>query len=111
MKEYKKSTVLIIDWLKLPEYLQDIIREREMFHNDCYLEHHSEFEIKEYDKGMSIVEDYWEEQKKDNEYIDVKYKESLDNFIKGYGLELDVWLINQKIDWTDVEKILIEICW
>ena len=108
---YEKSKVLIVQWTKLPKKIQDIVADRERFQNDCYLEHFSEFEPKDYIEGMKSVEDYWNDQKENNEYMEEKSKKSLQDFIEDYGLEMDVWFIEQNINWSDVDKILIEVCW
>lgn len=39
------------------------------------------------------------------------YNGNLDDFIRDYHLEFDVWVIKQNFDLGGVEKILIEVYW
>lgn len=103
----KIKRCLIIEWAKLPQELKDSITEYYNFSNDIILPYHSEFSMKDFAKGMAAVEEYWNDQKESN-----GFEGDLKAFIEDYGLELDIWLMKKKnIDWTQVDKILIEVSW
>ncbi len=93
--------VVIIDWHKLPRNVKEEISESHSFGNDRYLRHYSELDT---GSTMEDVVDYHKEQVETNEY-----KGSLEDFIRDYGLELDVWLMSQHIDMTGIDDILIEV--
>lgn len=116
---YKKQEVLILNFNELPECIKENIRNRESFHNDCYLNTCSEFEPTGYDDEykdwsscctMERIENYWKAQRKNNS--DWCKSETLEQFIEEYGLQFEKWLITESgINLKGVEKILFEICW
>lgn len=115
----KRQEYLVIDYNEMPDEIQDIFRQRESFHNDCFIKFHSEMEPFPYgqdkDKDwaetctMAHIESYWQEQLKSNsKYCQAK---TIEEFIDDYGLQAEVWLINSGINLKGIQKILIEICW
>jgi hypothetical protein len=99
-----RKTCIIVEWKDLPDELKSKVTEWDLFHKDVYLPLYSEFHPSEYQKGMAVVEEYWEDQKKTNGYT-----ETLDDFIYDYRLEFDVWLIKQEFDFKDAELVLIKV--
>lgn len=105
-KKYgKKLNVLMLEFTKLPLYLQNVVRRIESFQNDCILELSSEFKPKDL-TSIKKIKDCWKDQCKNKIYA----KDFID-FISDYGLEFEIWIIDQKFDLNDVDKILIDICW
>jgi hypothetical protein len=103
---FRKANCLILEYIKLPKSIMNVISEWCGFHNDCLLKVSTEFTVSAYKEGMKAIKDYWKDQVKTN-----NYKGTLEKFIKDYGLEFDVWFIEQKFDITGVDEILIDICW
>lgn len=100
----RKKTVAIIDWLALPKVLQDKVADMERFGNDRHLKFYSEFAPKEISRGA--VEEYFRDQIETNDYTG-----NFDDFVKDYGLEVEMWIIDQEVDLSDVSEILIKVCW
>lgn len=48
------------------------------------------------------LEKYWQDQTKNN-----NFKGTLEDFIRDYGLELDVWFINCGYDFSGVKEIIL----
>jgi len=107
---FKKKTVLVFEYTELPQEFKDEIRERHSFRNDITLEYLSEFSPFKETWGEALseegIEEYWKDQSETN-----GYKGTLVEFIKDYGLVFDKWLLDQKIDLTDISTIYIKICW
>jgi hypothetical protein len=110
---FKRLNVLIIDWNNCPENVQEVIKGYHAFQNDCYLDFLSEFNYihsGETDLSKQLtranIEEYWQDQKKIN-----GFKGSFEEFVKEYGLQIEMWLLDQDLDLTGVEKILFKICW
>lgn len=108
--EIKKLTCLIVKYTDLPKNIQHILeQQRECLSNGTFIEHYSEFPIKELTKGMECISEYYQDQcNLDGPY---KFEGSLDHFITKYGLEFEIWLINQHFDLTGIDKILIHVSW
>lgn len=71
-----------------------------------YQKYWSEFEPfdeKDYAETLTQenLEGYWQQQTKEN-----NYKGTLEEFIKDYGLEMDVWFINCGYDFAGVKEIM-----
>jgi hypothetical protein len=98
----KKKTCLILEWIKLPTSIKDKIKNWHNFHNDCIITLNSEFSAKDLCKGMTAIEEYWRDQ---------NYDGTLQAFIKKYNLDFEVWIIEQNFDLSDIDEILIDICW
>jgi hypothetical protein len=97
-----KKRVLFVSYADLPKPIKESVREWIGFSNDCVLPLSSEFDVEAYREGMKAVEDYKSDQ---------KFKGTTEEFIKAYGLEFDVWFIGQNFDLTDVDLILVNVCW
>jgi len=111
MKPFKREEVVIIQYTNCPEYVQDALRDCHQFHNDMYMPHISQLSPsgKETWKDTLTsenIEQYWKDQCKNNDY-----KDDLQQFIKDYGLTIDVWLIETGYDFTGIKTILFDICW
>ena len=102
----KIKKALIIDWSELPRDIRDTVSEWQGFHNDCFLPCRSEFEPKDYKKGLSAINEYYTDQMTTN-----GFNGSLDDFVKDYRLEFDMWIIKQGFDFDKVDMILIEVSW
>ena len=106
MKGFERKEVLIIDVGSMPQKFQDIYYEREDRQHG-YQKYWSEFNPsgkEDYSTTFTQknLEDYWKDQTNDN-----NYKGSLEQFIKDYGLEMDVWFINCGYDFTGVKEIIL----
>jgi hypothetical protein len=92
MIRHKIERCLILDFLDLPEELQEDIKGYVSFHNDTIIEYSSEFYP---DSG-----EFWSDQLS---------KATLEQYA-GSETPFDVWLVEQGFD-LDVHKILINVCW
>jgi hypothetical protein len=101
-----KTTCFIIKFTKLPDHVKEVVKSWCGFHNDCLIPSRTEFEAEDYAEGMAAIEDYHKDQVDTN-----NYKGTLEKFIKDYGLEFDVWMIEQKFNLKGVKRILIDISW
>lgn len=118
-KLFSKEEVLIINWRMMPKDLKKEIQKMERFQNDCYLTHCSEMSPSYGDDwsvlSMERIKKYCEDQVGTNRHLTEEkrelYKNSLDAFIKDYGLSVDKWLLDEKIDLNGIRRILIEVCW
>jgi hypothetical protein len=108
-----KKVCLIIEWIKLPQNLKDLIKKRyEHFYRDIYLKHRSEFCARtDYIQGMKCIEDYYTDQTSSDMEDKYRFKGTIEEFIVSYGLEFDVWIIEQNFDFVGVEEILIHVSW
>lgn len=102
----EKRTFLILNWLEMPDNIKDIVSEWNGFSNDSLIKLLSEFSIEDFKNGMKCIEEYMEDQIENNGFVG-----NLEKFIKEYGLEFEVWFIEQKFDLKGVDDILINICW
>lgn len=108
-----RKTVLIFKYVSLPENIKNTISGWCGFHNDCMIPMRSEF-TPGCDFGDSWkesltqeeLEKYYRDQCEEN-----RFKGSLEDFIKKHGLELEKYLIDQKIDLTGIDEILIDVSW
>lgn len=116
---FSKKTTLFIKWTELPDDIKQLVRDRfERFQNDVFINFHSEFEPCAGEGGSPDwswltdegIEEYYREQQEPSEYKD-PYEGTLEDFIRDYGLTLEKWLIDTKVDLAGVEKILFEIAW
>ncbi len=112
---HHKESVFIFEWTKLPKDMKEQIQERtgHRFNNDIFLKFHSEFEPdgeEQTDWSQSLTTEqlhqYHKDQVETNSYVG-----DLDQFVKDYGLEFEVWMLGQKIDLLGVTTVLIEVCW
>ena len=108
MRSTRKS-VLIIEYTSLPDSLKDVIREWVGFGNDCLVPLRSEFQP--FGEGTwkesftkEQLKKYHEDQTQTN-----GFKGTLSEFIEEYGLQVDEYLMEQKIDLDGVEDILVSI--
>ena len=106
MSMFQKKTCLFIEWTKLPKPFKELTSESLGFSNYCNIPMRSEFQPVDLAKGMIVIEDYWKHQKDTN-----GFEGTLQDFIENYGLQFEVWLIEQKVDLTGVDEILINVCW
>lgn len=97
---------LIVEWVDFPRNIKDIVADWHGFHNDCIVPLRSDFTAKDFREGMKCIENYWKDQSDNNDF-----KGTLQEFIKEYGLDFEIWFIKQKFDLTDVDEILIKVCW
>lgn len=110
--EHSREMVVILEWIKLPSEIKKSIQNHPSFCNDIILEHRSEFSPcgKEETWKNTLDEnqfrDYYNDQVRTN-----NYKKSFQEFLHDYGLEIDWWLKDQPIDFTDVKRIFFDICW
>ncbi len=115
----KISKALIIEFTQLPKELQKKIQGWCGFHNDCLLPFRTEFYPVCGDQGIESwetsltskqIDIYHQNQIADNTYVGDKTQ-----FIKDYGLEVEIWLIEKlekgEINLAGVEEILFNICW
>jgi len=100
----KIKKVLIIEWTELPKNIKDVISDWNDFGKDRYISAIKEFSPEEYSKDMRCIEFYFQQQK------DNRTSNKIEDFIREYGLEFDVWLCEQDIDFSDLDDILIH-CW
>lgn len=107
MKRPKPLKCLILEYWKLPEDMQEIVKDWHIYNRDCYIPVCSEFEPKDYTIGMKCIEDYYEDQKSTNSSW--CKSNNVEEFIVDYGLEFDAWIISQNWDLTGVDKILIKV--
>lgn len=108
----RKEVVVIFKWAELPQYLKNIIHEDQAFNNDCWLPIQGEFapsgkETWADSLSFEGIENYHKDQRARGLYD----SEDLNEFIKDYGLEFEVWLLAQNIDLTSIKSILIEVYW
>ena len=109
-KKYTKKNCLILEWLNLPRDLKDWIADRYdyKFRNDILMEMSSEFKPKEL--TLAAVQGYYKDQiARTDEHA--TFQGTFEEFIEEYGLKLEMWLIEQKLDLSDVDQILIKVCW
>jgi len=111
-KLFKRKQALIIEWRHLPDAIKENIKENWLgFHNDCLLPVRSEFspferETWETAWSQKRLEKYHHDQVEFN-----KYKGDLDAFIKDYGLEFDVYMIEQGLDLKGIDAIYVNVSW
>jgi hypothetical protein len=101
--EFKKEQVLMIDYSSLPKKFRVLIYDWLGFSNDCILPLRSEFDP----KSLTLEEliKYY------NTQIEEKvYNGTFDSFIIDKGLEFEKYLVDQNLDLTGIDKILINIC-
>ena len=110
---FKKKTVLVIEFTKLPKEIREFVKEAIdwRFHNDTLIEWNSEMSPmngKTWDKSLSLneIKEYHKDQVKTN-----GYEGDFDQFVVKYGLVFDMWLLDKKADLAGVEEIYIDICW
>ncbi len=108
----RKETVLILEWAKLPQEIKNYFREYLSFNNDCLMPVLGEFapsgdETWADSLTFEKIEEYHKDQRANGLYD----SENLDDFIKDYGLEFEVWFIAQNIDLTGIKTVLVEMYW
>lgn len=103
---YKVEKILRLTWTELPQKFKDQIRDRHDFHNDISLEHWSELGDPT-EMTLDMIDEYYLAQMQNNNYSGTRPE-----FIEKYGLEFDVWLMeNFGHILPEVDNILIDICW
>lgn len=105
-KGFKREEVLIISLRETGQEFRDLFYKRDDRHHG-YNRYWSEFDPSDKEDyshtfTQKNLEEYWQEQIKTN-----NYKGSLEEFIKDYNLEMDVWFINCAYDFTGVKIIII----
>jgi hypothetical protein len=105
-KGFRRTEVLILELHEMDQEFQDLFYKREDRQHGLN-RYWSEFDPdygKDYGKSFAQehLENYWKDQIKTN-----NYKGTLEEFIKEYGLEMDVWFINCGYDFTGVKMIII----
>lgn len=115
-KGFECKQVLFINYIDMPDHIAKIICDMESFHNDCYLNWGSDMEPaynsnEDWSNSCTLanMEKYWKEQRESNG--DYCKSETLEQFIKDYGLEVEKWIIDSGADLRGVQKVLIKICW
>ena len=112
---FKRQNALVIEWCRCPQHIKDEIAKSEQFRNDIVLEHVSELAPNNTDSQeetwadnltMESLQRYHQDQRDTNGYTG-----TLDEFIKGYGLVVDKWLIDCGVDLDGVEAIYIRVSW
>lgn len=101
----ERKTCLFLEWVDMPKKIQDKVADWHQFGNDIILKMSSEFEPCDL-KDMTAIEEYWQDQSKTN-----GFEGDLKKFIKEYGLEFEMWVVEQKFDLEGIDKILVEVCW
>ena len=101
-----KKTFLVLEYGSLPKKMKLIIKEWCGFHNDCHLPLRSEFDLADFRKGMSEIDNYRTEQ-----IASGNFKGTLKQFIKEYGLDFEVWFIEQNFDLEGVDEVAVEVSW
>jgi len=105
---HKKRNCLILEWRKLPEALKKDVADRERFGNDILLKMHSEFKPRELSEAA--LRSYYDGQvARTDEYA--TFRGSYEEFIEEYGLQMEVWLVEQGFDLADVDEVLINVSW
>lgn len=112
---FSTKNTLFIAYRKLPQKIKDFIDNDHLRNNTC-VPHFSEFEPSsdsetwESTLTRSNLDSYYKDQVDTNDF-----KGSMIDFIKEYGLDVDVWLIEQieagNLSLNGVDKILIELKW
>ena len=105
----RKPGILVVSFHDMDQEFQNLFQQRddENRHHG-YNRYWSEFnpdgkEDYSHTFTMVNVEQYWQDQTKNNHY-----KGTLEEFIKEYGLEMDIWFIKCGYDFTGVKEILID---
>lgn len=106
-KGFRREEVLFIELGDMDQKFKDLFYAR-VGRTHGYNRYWSEFDPaygEDYGKSFSQehLEQYWKDQTNKN-----NYKGTLDEFIKDYGLEMDVWFINCGYDFTGIKRILID---
>jgi hypothetical protein len=101
-----KKVAYVLDWLDLPEPIKEQVADWHAFANDVYLKMGGEFKPRDLAKGMVVIEAYYKDQCRSN-----GFKGTLEDFIKDYGLEFEVWVIHQGFPLDDVDILLVSVCW
>ena len=109
---FRKETVLIIDYQRLPSDIKTIVRKRYSdINGDRFIKYDSNMSPVGNDPRYSTwgaritqenINEYWQDQVKKNSYTG-----DLDQFIKDYYIEFDRWLLDQDVDLTGIKTILI----
>jgi hypothetical protein len=108
-KGFREAHVLIISSYEMDSEFQNLFYKRnEHDLKRGYNRYYSEFDpcgSDDYSDTFTQenLNQYWQDQTNDN-----NYKGSLEQFVKDYGLELDVWFINCGYDFSGVKIIIIE---
>jgi len=100
----KRKKVAIIKFTDMPDNIRNDVKDWLGFSNDCLLPLRSEFTAK--DLSYKGIKDYHKHQVETNDY-----KDDLDQFIKDYNLNLEMWLLEQRFNFKGVSEIFIEISW
>lgn len=105
MKAYREE-VFIIEWYTLPQKQKDyvIYNLDDRISNGVLIKWPMEFQPD--DLTMDEITKYWEDQRDTN-----GFEGNLEEFIKEYGLEFEVWIIKQNFDLTNIKNIYIDISW
>lgn len=113
MREHRREEIFIIDWISLPKDWQDFVAERleNRVGNGVMCRWYTELEPygeQDYQESMTMdsIKSYHKDQSETN-----GFKGSLDEFIDEYGLEFEVWMIEQKFDLAGIKNIYIDVYW
>jgi hypothetical protein len=108
--KFQVKKVLIINWLSLPKEIKDIIADWCGFSNDCLVPYSSEFSPCGDNTWKDLTQERLEQYHKDQTETN-NYKGDLEQFIKDYGLEVDKFMIEQKLNLDGIEEIFFNISW
>jgi hypothetical protein len=105
MKGFERKEILFLNVGDLPRKAQDLLYEKE--YRGDYNRYWSEFDPsdkQDYSDTLTQenLEQYWKDQVETNEFDG-----DLEDFIREYNLEFDVWLINCGYDFKGVKEIII----
>lgn len=113
MTKAHREEVFIIDWLSLPKEWQDFVTDRldNRMTNGALLKWYTEFEPydeKDFQETLTMkqVEEYYKDQSDTNGFVG-----SLDDFIEDYGLEFEIWMIEQNYDLTGIKNVYFNVWW
>jgi hypothetical protein len=106
-KGFGEANVLFVSCYEMDEEFQTLFHKRHDTHRG-YNRYCSEFDpFGSTDYSHTFTQEYltkyWQDQTNNN-----NYKGTLEQFVKDYGLELDLWFINCGYDFTGVRIIIIE---
>lgn len=103
-----RKTVLILEYTSLPSDIAEVVADWSGFRNDVCLdmELRSEFNPADLANGVECIKEYWRDQKSTN-----SYKGAFEKFVKDYGLQFEMWLVEQKFDLDGIDQIFINVCW
>lgn len=113
MFEVKKT--LIIDVMKGDQNIRDMFLDRyNSFCNDSYLPLHSELSPTGKEKwgetlNYAAMENWYGDILEEEDYTVDDFP--FDAFIREEGLQVEDWLLKQDVNLSDIDEILVKVCW